>query len=90
VKEKRVQREKLHFREEETEFLATDKEVRLRFLALPDFLRVVSLERGPLNLVSTIEGLLGRKSSGSGLETETTAVGIRSADYATSIRKRLH
>jgi hypothetical protein len=29
----------------------------------------VGLERRPLNLVSTIEELLGRKSSGSGLET---------------------
>jgi hypothetical protein len=29
---------------------------------------VVGLERGPLNLVSTIEELLERKSSGSGLE----------------------
>jgi hypothetical protein len=29
---------------------------------------VVGLERGPLNLVSTTEELLGRKSSGSGLE----------------------
>jgi hypothetical protein len=28
----------------------------------------VGLERGPLSLVSTIEKLLGRKSSGSGLE----------------------
>jgi hypothetical protein len=28
----------------------------------------VGLERGPLSLVSTIEELLGRKSSGSGLE----------------------
>jgi hypothetical protein len=28
----------------------------------------VGLERGPLGLVSTIEELLGRKSSGSGLE----------------------
>jgi hypothetical protein len=28
----------------------------------------MSLERGPLSLVSTIEELLGRKSSGSGLE----------------------
>jgi hypothetical protein len=32
-----------------------------------DFL-VVGLERGPLNLVSTIEELFGRNSSGSGLE----------------------
>jgi hypothetical protein len=33
------------------------------------FWEVVSLEWGPLNLVSTIEELLGRKSSGSGLES---------------------
>jgi hypothetical protein len=38
-----------------------------RFSALPDLLRV-GLERGTLSLVSTTEGLLGRKSSGSGLE----------------------
>jgi hypothetical protein len=30
--------------------------------------KVVGLERGPLSLVSTFEELLGRKSSGSGLE----------------------
>jgi hypothetical protein len=30
---------------------------------------VVDLERGPLSLMCTIEGLLGRKSSGSSLET---------------------
>jgi hypothetical protein len=41
----------------------------------------VDLERGSLSLVSTIEELLGRKSSGSGLETEITAVGFRCADY---------
>jgi hypothetical protein len=32
------------------------------------FWEVVGLERGPLSLVSTIEDLLGRNSSGSGLE----------------------
>jgi hypothetical protein len=32
------------------------------------FLQVVILERGPLSLVSTIEELLGREISGSGLE----------------------
>jgi hypothetical protein len=32
------------------------------------FSEVVGLERGSLSLVSTIEELLGRKSSGSGLE----------------------
>jgi hypothetical protein len=31
------------------------------------FTEVMDLERGPLSLVSTIEELLGRKSSGSGL-----------------------
>jgi hypothetical protein len=35
----------------------------------------VGLERGPLSLVSTIEELLRRKSSGSGLETEITVAG---------------
>jgi hypothetical protein len=32
------------------------------------FWEIVSMERGPLSLVSTIEELLGRNSSGSGLE----------------------
>jgi hypothetical protein len=42
---------------------------------------VVGLERGPLILVITIEELLGRKSSGSGLDSENTAMGIRHADH---------
>jgi hypothetical protein len=51
----------------------------------------VGLERGLLSLVSTIEELLGRKSSGFGLENRDYAVGISRADYATpSIRKRWH
>jgi hypothetical protein len=33
------------------------------------FWEVVGLERGPLSILSTTEGLLGRKSSGSGLES---------------------
>jgi hypothetical protein len=33
-----------------------------------NFVEVVGLERGPLSFVSTIEELLERKSSGSGLE----------------------
>jgi hypothetical protein len=42
----------------------------------------VGLERGSLSFVSTIEELLGRKSSGSGLEkTEYAAVGIRHANH---------
>jgi hypothetical protein len=47
------------------------------------FREVVSLERGQLSLMSTIEELLGRKNSGSGPE------GIRHADHVTpSIRKK--
>jgi hypothetical protein len=47
------------------------------------FLEVVGLERGPLSLVTTTEELLvlGRKSSGSGLKAENTAVGIHHADH---------
>jgi hypothetical protein len=53
--------------------LATDPEARVRFPALPNFLKkkkgkkkkkkktVVGLERGPLSLVSTTEELLDRK-----------------------------
>jgi hypothetical protein len=45
----------------------------------------VGLERGPLSLVITTDELLGRISSGSGLETDITAEGIRSADHATNV-----
>jgi hypothetical protein len=41
-----------------SEFLATDPEVRLRFPALPDFLRSSGSGTGPLSLVSTTEELL--------------------------------
>jgi hypothetical protein len=44
---------------------------------------VVGLERGPLSLLSTIEALLGRTSSGSGQKAQNTVVGIRHADHAT-------
>jgi hypothetical protein len=44
----------------------------------------VGLERGPLSLVSTTEELLGRKSSGSGLENlDYGRRGFLRADYAT-------
>jgi hypothetical protein len=33
------------------EFLATDPQVRVPFSALPDFLKIVGPERGPLSLV---------------------------------------
>jgi hypothetical protein len=51
---------------------------------------VAGLERGPLSLVSTTEEIFGRNSSGSGLEAENMAVGIRHADHvAPSIRKKV-
>jgi hypothetical protein len=40
----------------------------LQILEVRIFREVVGLERGPLSLVSTVEELLGRNSSGSGLE----------------------
>jgi hypothetical protein len=51
-----------------SEFLDTDSEVWVRFGTLPHFLRSSGSETGSLNLVSTVEELLGRKSSGSNLE----------------------
>jgi hypothetical protein len=50
-----------------SEFLATDP-ASVRFPALPDTLRGSGTGTGLLSLVSTIEELLGRKSSGSDLE----------------------
>jgi hypothetical protein len=48
----------------------------------------VSLERGPLSLVSTIEELLGRKRSGSGLESREYGSRDSHADHvAPSIKK---
>jgi hypothetical protein len=48
----------------------------------------MSLERGPLSLVSTTEDLLDRKVAAPVYKTDNTAVGIRHADHmAPSIRK---
>jgi hypothetical protein len=47
-----------------SEFLATDPEDRVRFLALQEK-KVVGLERGALSLVSTTEELLDRKVAAS-------------------------
>jgi hypothetical protein len=50
----------------------------------------VSLERGPLSLVSTTEELLDRKVAAPVYKTENTAVGIRHAEHvAPSISKKL-
>jgi hypothetical protein len=50
--------------------------------------KVVDLERGPLNFVSTTEELLDRKVAALVQKTENTAIGIRHADHvAPSIRK---
>jgi hypothetical protein len=52
--------------------------------------KVVGLERGPLNLVSTTEELLERNSSGSGLENRDYCCRNRHADHvAPSIRKKV-
>jgi hypothetical protein len=48
------------------------------------FWEVVSLERGPLSLVSTIEELLGRKSNGSGLALRSPTRGCRSVGIVRS------
>jgi hypothetical protein len=42
----------------------------------------LGLERGPLSLVSIIEELLERKSSGSGVENRDYGLGISRADHA--------
>jgi hypothetical protein len=55
-------------------------------LGTTDILGSSGLERGPLSLVSTIEELLERRSSGSGLESREH--GRR--DPSPSIRKRWH
>jgi hypothetical protein len=52
-----------------SEFLATDPEVRVRFVALPEFLISCGSETRS-SLVSTIEEPLGRNSSGSSIENE--------------------
>jgi hypothetical protein len=50
--------------------------------------KVVGLERGPLNLVSTTEELLDRKVAAPVYKIENTVIGIRHADHvAPSIRK---
>jgi hypothetical protein len=50
--------------------------------------KVVGLERGSLNLVSTTEELLDRKIAAPVYKTENTAVGIHHADHvAPFIRK---
>jgi hypothetical protein len=55
------------------------------------FWELLGQERGPLSLVSTIEELLERKSSGSCPENLDYGLGIRHADHvAHSIRKCWH
>jgi hypothetical protein len=55
------------------------------------FWDVMGMERGATQPRESIEELLERKSSGSGIEIENTAVGIRHADHvAHSIHKSWH
>jgi hypothetical protein len=50
---------------------------------------VVGLERGPLSLMSTIEELLERKSSDSGLDIREYGLGIRHADHVALCPQKL-
>jgi hypothetical protein len=73
-----------------SEFLATDPDVPGSIPGATTFFwEVVGLERSPFSLVTTIEEPLERKSSGSGLETEITDVGIRHADHVTLYPQKL-
>jgi hypothetical protein len=55
------------------EFLATDQEARVRFPALPEYKKVVGLERRSLSLVSITEQLLERKVASPVQKIENTA-----------------
>jgi hypothetical protein len=55
------------------------------FRSYQNFREVVGMERFVLCLVSAIEELLGKRNSGSSLETENTVVRIRHADNATPL-----
>jgi hypothetical protein len=57
------------FRQNDQNSLLQTQRFRVRFPALPDFPRSNGSGTGALSLVSAIEQLLGRKSSGSDLET---------------------
>jgi hypothetical protein len=57
------------------EFLASDPDVRVRFPALPDFLRSSGSGTGSTHLLSKTKELFGRNSSGSSLENRETAIG---------------
>jgi hypothetical protein len=64
---------------------------RFDFRQYQIFWEVVGLEQGPLSLMSTTEELLETKSSGSGLETKNTALGIHHTDFVEpSICKTWH
>jgi hypothetical protein len=58
------------------------------YLRYQIFQEVIGLELGPFSVVSTIEELLGKNSSGSGLEGVSTATGIRYADHATPLYQK--
>jgi hypothetical protein len=53
------------------------------------FWEVVGLEQHPLSLMSTIEELLGKKCSGSSLESENAVVGICRVDHSTSSARKM-
>jgi hypothetical protein len=75
-----------------SEFLATDPLVRVQFPALPDFLKSSGSGTDLLSLVNTVEDLLERKSSCSGLENRDYGrrVSVAPTTRHPSIRKSWH
>jgi hypothetical protein len=74
-----------------SEFLAIDPEVRVRFPALPEFLRSSEYETGTTQPRKYFEELLEKKVAALVKKTEITAIGVRHTDHvAPSICKSWH
>jgi hypothetical protein len=74
-----------------SELLATDPEVRVRFPALPDFLKISGSGTGSTLPREYNSKYLKEKAAARVQKTESTSVRIRDADHvAPSIRKSWH
>jgi hypothetical protein len=75
----------------QSEFLVTDREVQIRFSALPDFLRSNGSGTGSTQPHDYNRRGTWEKNSGSGLEIENTAMGIHCAGHGIpSVSKSWH